>query len=266
MFKIFSNQAVTDKKREPTQQVQTVSDDCKVSEKDIYDFISVSAHQLKTPITAVKWSLEVLKNGEVKNEKEAGILYEKMYDSCTRALSLIDKMLSAYKLESESAVFEFEPGDDLGDLLEREISEIRVLADKKKISINSTLAAGTPTGLYFDHAKVQDVIQNLLENAVRYTPEGGKIIVTYLFNETEAEINIADSGVGIRKDDQKNIFQKFYRASNVKMENRGNGLGLFICKNVVEKHGGKIWFESEEGKGTRFHFTLPMGKKVNIKQ
>ena len=205
MFNIFSNKKTIVPATAPAPEKQ-VSLECKISEKDIYDFISVSAHQLKTPISAVKWSLELLQNNEVKEEQEKKVLYDKMYESCSRALSLIDKMLSAYKLESESAVFEFEPGDDLGDLLEREISEVKVLADKKKISINSTVAAGTPSGLYIDHAKIQDVIQNLLENAVRYTPEGGKVIVTYTFNQQEAEINVVDSGVGIREADKKNIF------------------------------------------------------------
>jgi signal transduction histidine kinase len=98
-----------------------------------------------------------------------------------------------------------------------------------------------------------------LENAVKYTPKGGKIQVTANPDQGSIKIAVKDSGIGIPEEQQKNIFSRFFRAANaVKVETDGSGLGLFIAKSIVEKHGGKIWFESAQGNGTAFYFTLPM--------
>ncbi len=102
-------------------------------------------------------------------------------------------------------------------------------------------------------------IQNLIDNAIKYTPPKGEIVVSLKQIEKEVEFLVKDSGVGIPKEQQKRIFTKFFRSANViRMETDGSGLGLFIAKNIIEVHGGKIWFESEEGKGSTFYFTLPI--------
>jgi signal transduction histidine kinase len=233
-----------------------------MSDKDIFDFISVSAHQLKTPLSAVKWSLELIKKGEVKTDEEYRILYDKMYESTIHALRLIDAMLSAYKLETQSAVFDYELGDDVGDLLMKEIDEVRPLAQNKKILIEMNIPSLSITDLYIDHAKIQDVFQVLLENAVRYSQPGGRIRVSMKTGADGIFFEFSDNGIGIPKSNQDKIFQKFYRAPTaIASEHRGNGLGLFIAKNIVEKHSGKIWFESEENHGTSFFVTLPFGPK-----
>jgi two-component system sensor histidine kinase VicK len=235
-----------------------------ISSKEIFDFISVSAHQLKTPMSSIKWSLETLQNGSVKTDEERKVLYGKMYDIADHAVKLVDEMLNAYKLETKSIVFDFEPGDNIADILNQEIEEIRPSAEKKKITFDIKLSTGVPTGLYIDHSKIQDVFQNLLENAVRYTKENGKVFISFIFNNQTAEFMFSDTGIGIPKESQEKIFTKFFRApGSEKMEYRGNGLGLFISKNIVEAHGGKIWFESEEGKGTTFFVSLPFGEKKN---
>ena len=113
-----------------------------------------------------------------------------------------------------------------------------------------------------DVEKMRVVVQNLLENAIKYTPSGGKIKVSLKDNKTEIEFKIEDSGVGIPEDQQGRVFAKFFRGANViRMETEGSGLGIFISKNIVEAHGGKMWFESEEGKGATFYFTIPVKKE-----
>jgi signal transduction histidine kinase len=110
-----------------------------------------------------------------------------------------------------------------------------------------------------DVEKISLAIQNLLDNAIRYTPSGGKITVSLETKGNYIEFSIKDTGIGIPKTQQERIFTKFFRGSNaLKTETEGSGLGLFIVKNIIEAHGGKIWFESEEGKGTTFYFTLPV--------
>ncbi|MEI7480546.1 MAG: HAMP domain-containing sensor histidine kinase [bacterium] len=233
-----------------------------VNDKDIYDFISVSAHQLKTPFSSVKWSLEFLMNNEVKTEDEKQILYKKMYESTKHALRLVDEMLNAYKLESSSAVFDFEAGDDLIDLLVREVDEIRKLAEVKNIKLVLPTIGHVIPDIYIDHAKMQDVFQIILENALRYTPNGGSVHIIYDTQPEGVLLSFADSGIGISKENQINIFHKFYRAPEaVKSEHQGSGLGLFIAKEIVERHRGKIWFESQVGSGTTFFIFLPFGKQ-----
>jgi len=109
-----------------------------------------------------------------------------------------------------------------------------------------------------DIEKITLVIKNLIENAIHYTPSGGEITVRVERQDKEVLFSVQDTGVGIPKDQQKRVFTRFFRGANViKMETEGTGLGLFISKNIVEAHGGKIWFKSKENKGSTFFFTLP---------
>lgn len=109
-----------------------------------------------------------------------------------------------------------------------------------------------------DKEKIQMVIDNLLRNAIKYTPKNGKIVISVKKGKKEVNFSIEDNGVGIPKDQQKRIFTKFFRATNIrKIDTTGSGLGLYITKNIVNAHHGKIWFISKEGKGTTFFFNLP---------
>ncbi len=109
-----------------------------------------------------------------------------------------------------------------------------------------------------DVEKVKLAIQNLFENAIHYTPSGGKILISLESKDKQVQFSIKDTGIGIPEDQQHRVFSKFFRASNVlRKETEGTGLGLFIAKNIIEAHNGKIWFESKEDKGSTFYFTIP---------
>lgn len=115
-----------------------------------------------------------------------------------------------------------------------------------------------------DENKIKIAVKNLLDNAISYTEEGGKITVLLgqKENSKEVQVEVRDNGMGIPANQQDEVFKKFFRADNVKkVETEGTGLGLYITKNIIEAHGGRIWFRSEEGKGTSFYFTLPVKKK-----
>ena len=117
--------------------------------------------------------------------------------------------------------------------------------------------------LFVDPARISLVVSNLLSNAVNYTLPGGSVTVTIEMHPTEVEVAIQDTGVGIPQEQMGRLFTKFFRASNaVRMQINGTGLGLFIAKNILLRHGGRIWGESEEGKGSTFHFTLPLAKSA----
>ncbi len=110
-----------------------------------------------------------------------------------------------------------------------------------------------------DVEKIRLSVQNLLDNALRYTPAGGSVTISLNRDKKDVEFSIKDTGLGIPKDQQNRVFAKFFRAANVmRTDTEGSGLGLFIAKNIIEAHDGRIWFESEENRGSAFHFTLPI--------
>jgi signal transduction histidine kinase len=114
-----------------------------------------------------------------------------------------------------------------------------------------------------DKEKMELAVQNLLENAAKYTPEGGSIDISLEKHEAEVVFKIKDTGVGIPETEHERIFTKFFRGENViKMETEGSGLGLYTTRNIIDAHRGKIWFESKEGKGTTFFFSLPFAKQT----
>src|SRR4030042_477467 len=133
--------------------------------------------------------------------------------------------------------------------------------DRKNLKLEfKKLKAKIPQVL-IDVEKIRLAIDNLLENSMRYPPSGGKITITLDYSEEKQEVEfiIQDTGIGIPKDQQSRVFSKFFRGANViRMETEGSGLGVFLAKNIIEAHGGKIWFESKEGQGTTFYFSLPV--------
>ena len=113
-----------------------------------------------------------------------------------------------------------------------------------------------------DVEKIKIAIDNIINNAITYTPTGGKVTISLSGNKEEIEFSVKDTGIGIPENQQERIFTKFFRGANAtKMETEGTGLGLFIVKNIIEAHGGKTWFESKEGVGTTFYFNLPVKQK-----
>jgi len=136
------------------------------------------------------------------------------------------------------------------------------ILQQKNLTLNFTKPVHKLPPARVDVEKIKLVIANLIENAIKYTPVGGKITITINGDKENLTVMVQDSGIGIIKDQQSRIFTKYFRGTNaLKMETEGTGLGLFIAKNIVETHGGKIWFTSEEGKGTSFFFTVPIASQ-----
>jgi signal transduction histidine kinase len=132
---------------------------------------------------------------------------------------------------------------------------------KKELKVSFNHKDGNLPKVMVDGEKVGVVLQNVIENAVKYTPKGGVIEINFEDKDGFIQVSVKDSGIGISDEDQKNVFNRFFRAKNaIKVETDGSGLGLFITKGIVEKHGGKIWFKSKVGEGSTFYFTLPHAK------
>ena len=225
------------------------------------DFISIVAHQLRTPLSGVKWTLNMVLGdtlGPLTNEQRSFLM--KCYESNERMIILINDMLGADRIDSDKLKYRFVP-TQIFDLLDSVLFEMTSLVTKRKLQMSFINKDRNLPKVFIDLGQMRAVLQNLLENAVRYTLPGGKIEIRFQVREKFLEISIKDDGIGILEEDEKNIFKRFFRARNaIKMETDGSGLGLFIAKGIIEKHGGKIWFESREGDGTTFSFTVPISE------
>lgn len=224
------------------------------------EFVTVVAHQLRTPLSAIKWSVDmVIKGdvGEITNDQKALLL--KAYESNDRMIILVNDMLNADRLESGKFKYSFIK-IQLNDLIDNVLYELLPQLKSKNITIQFTNRQDSLPQVLADPEKIRAVLQNILENAVKYTPANGSITIELAVeNEKAVRVSITDSGIGIPQSQQNKIYNRFFRGSNaVKTVTDGTGLGLYIAKSIVEKHGGKTWFESEENKGTKFYFTLPI--------
>ncbi len=226
------------------------------------EFVSLAAHQLRTPLSAIKWTIRMILDGDLGPiTKEQGEFIEKAYQSNERMINLIGDLLDVTRIEEGRYLFkpiltDFEP------IVQFVVNSYQEEIKRKGMKFQLEKPEKKLPQVQVDVEKIKLAIQNIIENAIKYTPPGGGIKVLLKYNKKEIEFQARDSGVGIPKDQQDRVFGKFFRASNViKMETEGSGLGLFIAKNIIEAHGGKIWFESEEGKGTTFYFSLPIGEE-----
>ena len=232
-------------------------------EKMKTEFVSIAAHQLRTPLSAIKWTIKMLIDkdlGPLSEEQEEFI--KRIYISNERMIDLINDLLNITRIE-EGRYLYHKQSVDFYSFIQGVIDTLKEELKKKKIKINFQKTKEKIPLIEIDVEKMQLVVHNLLDNAIRYTSSGGKIFLSLKFIDKKMEFSIQDTGMGIPKKQQNRIFTKFFRAANVaKIDTEGTGLGLFITKNIIEAHGGKIWFESEENKGTTFYFTLPIKKEL----
>lgn len=227
------------------------------------EFVSTVAHQLRTPLSGIKWTLDMFINGDMGSLSiEQKTYMMKLLETNERMIRFVNDLLSVSRIESGRIEYTFTPSS-LEHIASSVLLDIYPLANRKSQHV---LFRGK--GIKFpmvavDKEKMRVVLQNLLENAVKYTKEGGHITLELRNRGKDVLVGVIDDGMGIPKEYQKCIFTRFYRSPTaVKAQSDGSGLGLYLAKAIVEAHGGKIWFESSEGVGTSFYFTVPVPRKV----
>ncbi|MEN9582695.1 MAG: hypothetical protein RL641_649 [Candidatus Parcubacteria bacterium] len=223
------------------------------------EFVSLASHQLRTPLSAMKWHLKMLLKGDLGELKPEQKEFLSIIDiSNERMIGLINSFLSVSRIESGKIKIESEV-INLKDLAESVRAEIMPELDAKKMTCN--IKFGILPDIMSDQMLLRQVFVNLISNAIKYSPNGGKIEVAAKQDGDKKNIivEVRDTGYGIPAIDRHHVFEKFYRsASNQKYDTEGTGLGLYLVKAIIEALGGTIWFESEEKHGTTFSFTLPL--------
>jgi signal transduction histidine kinase len=221
------------------------------------DFISAAAHDLKTPLTTLVAQAQFLERRAVADPAAPADLsgIQRIVREAKRLSALVLELLDAARLEQGKLVGEREPVDLVE--LARDVA-VRDSYKGRRI----TVSADAPVVGTYDPRRIGQVIENLVENAVKYSPDGSEVRVGVTQLDGRALIDVSDRGIGIPPEDLPQIFDRFHRASNVDDRRfAGMGLGLFICKGIVEQHGGRIWVDSSVGSGSTFHVDLPVGAK-----
>lgn len=248
------------KVKKRTEELQRAYQDLKILDEKKSEFISVAAHQLRTPLSALKWSMAMIKDGDLGPvTKEQENFLNKGLETNDRIISIINDLLDIDLLVKKKVSYKIEP-IDIVPIIETAIGDLEPQAKRKGIRfIRPQLPEGMKIIAEVDSAKISVVIQNLIDNAIKYCKEGDTITINLMRVNTVVNISVKDTGIGIPKKVQEDIFKRFFRAENaVRKVTEGSGIGLFITKSIVEDHGGRIWFESEENKGTTFYITLPI--------
>lgn len=221
------------------------------------DFVANVSHELKTPLTAIQGFAETLLAGALDDPQNNRRFLEIIREHAARLGRVTDDLLKLARIEAGKMEVQFS-SVNLADLVETCAETTLLKAAQKQIALHVDIPATMPA-VRGDGGLLHEVLQNLLDNAVQYTPTGGKIDVSASLRDGAAFITVADTGIGIPAVDQERIFERFYRVDAARSrEVGGTGLGLSIAKHIVEAHGGRIWVESEVGLGSKFTFSVPL--------
>jgi two-component sensor histidine kinase len=227
------------------------------------EFVSVASHELRTPLAAIKNAVQLILTGKTGAINETQVKFLSMAErNINRLMNILNDLLSLSRIESGKMTMKFEDLD-LRGLIEFIHSSFKTQTDGKSIRLQMELPPKVPT-VYADREKLEQVLTNLMGNAIKFTPEGGEIVISakpYDGNGSHMAVSVKDTGAGIPADQLDKIFEKFHQVEgSLQRSVGGTGLGLAIAKGLVEAHQGKIFVESEVGKGSRFTFTLPISQ------
>jgi len=226
------------------------------------EFVSVASHQLRTPLSAIRWETELLlckfRKEKVNGKQRASI--ENINTLSNKMTRLINDLLDVARIDQGRLIIKKMPVN-LATITKEALSGSSALIQEKKIEI--TFSDKKVPLVFGDPEKLRMVVENLIGNAIKYTTNHGKIEVKIIRKGEFVIFSIKDNGVGIPLEQHGRVFDKFFRSDNiVKYQTEGTGLGLYIAKNIIEQLGGDIWFDSVEGLGSIFSFSIPLSKKT----
>lgn len=222
------------------------------------EFVSNLSHELRTPLASIKAVVETLKDGALDEAEVARDFLDKVDAEVDRMIQMVAEMLELSRIESGEARLDLK-ATEIAGVVEEGVGRLRPQADRKRISLSTSLPIDLPP-VTADAAKVQQVVVNLVHNAIKFTGEDGGIVVSAALAKHELIISVQDTGIGVPPENLPHLFERFYKADKSRAS-EGTGLGLAIAKHIVQAHGGRIWAESAEGQGSTFAFTLPLASE-----
>jgi two-component system phosphate regulon sensor histidine kinase PhoR len=233
-------------------------------EKIRQDFVANVSHELRTPLTTIKGYAETLLEGGLK-EDQAFQFVQVIKRHTDRLTKIVEDLLMLSRIETKEFQLKMEV-IPLRDFIDDVVEFVKEPAEKKEISLSRNEIPPS-LAIYADRNYLEQILVNLLDNAIKYTPEGGRVVVSAVEKDSmDIQFSVEDNGIGIPKEDLSRIFERFYRVDKGRSkELGGTGLGLSIVKHLVQTHGGRVWVESQIGKGSTFYFTLPKrGERINL--
>jgi signal transduction histidine kinase len=256
------NVTLKDEVDRATSDLKVANEKLQILDKLKDDFVSVASHELRTPMTAIKSYAWMVLNGKAGAiEPKAREYLDRVFISTERLIHLVSEMLDVSRIEGGRTKLNITPFDPIKLLTDIQ-NEFTAKATENNIHLDIQKEGDVPTLLPGDVEKIHQVIENLVGNSFKFTPSGGQVTMGIKQNNGFVEIRVTDTGKGIHADDIPKLFVKFGRLENslVAMPGNSTGLGLYICKQYVELHGGKVWAQSEIGKGSTFTFSLPVAR------
>ena len=224
------------------------------------DFITIAAHQLRTPATAVNWTFENLNQDQALSASAKDLINIGSMAG-KNLIKIINDLLNITQIEEGRFGYNFQE-IDLVEFFDKLLAEAEPIAKEYKVKVYLE-SPPEKISVWADPIKLGIAVSNLIDNAIKYNTTNGEVSVRIESTGEFAQISIKDNGIGIAEDELKNLFSKFFRGTNISQTKvAGSGLGLYITKNVIERHGGKIWAESVINRGTTFYFTLPTELKL----
>lgn len=220
-------------------------------------FLTVASHQLRTPMNAIRWNLDLLLSGDAGALAPASMeVVREAYASVATSISIVDDMLLAVDIEQRTLHLE-KTAVDLGEIVGKAVREHARSAALRSQTLTLVDPPHLPP-LFLDAAKMEKVFNRLIDNAIRYTPNGGTITVDIRLEKNAVTVAVRDNGIGVPKNERVRLFERFYRSKKaIDLNPNATGLGLYIASYIVDAHDGRISYETQEGKGSTFYVSLP---------
>ena len=226
------------------------------------EFISIAAHQMRTPLSAIRWTLNIIGSGSM------GPLTEKQKDALRQGtevsehmIRLVNDLLNVSRIEEGRFGYDFKQASII-DVIEELIKEENIKAGENDVNLVFRKPKQKLPDMLLDTEKMRMALSNIIDNAIKYSLPGKSVDIGVGMRNNQIIVAIRDHGIGIPEKDIPRLFSKFFRAENaLRLQTSGSGLGLYITKNIIEQHGGRLWAESKQNKGSIFYFSLPIHKE-----